>query len=1050
MKKVIDFFIRNEILVNLFIILIIVFGIYAAVNINSSLFPEQDPKFIVINAIYPGASPREMEEGVTLKIEDNLEGISGIDRVTSTSAENNSNIRVEMLPRADANEVLQEVKNAVDRIGSFPAGLERIVVFKEEMLNFTMKLALHGDVPLAVLKEMAQEIEDDLRDSEQISKLTLSGFTDEQIEIVVDENTMRAYGVTFTDIARAVGSQNLNITGGRIKGVEQEMLIRADNKNYYATEFYKITVKAFPDGREVRLSDIAEIRDTWSENTDRNYFNENRSVTITVNTNNEENILKAASFIRDYVKDFNKQTRGLELTIVEDATDTLRQRISLLQKNGLIGAVLVLIMLGLFLRLRMAFWVALGIPISFFGMFILAIAYGITINVLSLFGMILVIGILVDDGVIIGENIYQHYEKGKSRVQAAVDGTIEIMPSIFGAIITTCTAFAFFFFIQGMSGEFFSEVSFVVIASLVVSLIEVTLFLPSHLAHSKDLRKGFKPAKWKDYTSNLVFKFRNSFYKPILLFGLKYKLFYILIVLAVFIITVGALASGLIRTAFFPDIEQNSVSVTLEMPVGTSDKVTESNILQVQQAAWNLNGVYAEQRDDTTGIIQDVEIILGPAPYQARAIIYLLPSQQRDIRSFKVLTDLREETPSIPKATKLSFETRTPFGKPVSISLSSSDFNELRSAKRELRNALENMETLKDVIDNDRQDQPEVNIQLNEKGRLLGLTLQQVILQVRQGFFGDEIQRLQRGKDEVKVWVRYSESDRDDIEDLLNMRIRLPQGQSFPLKEIARIEERKGLISIHHLDGKREITVEADVASLEVSAPEQIQRIRNEVLPPILSKHRGVDVIFEGQVRETRKLTSSIQSVGPVILILLLSILIITFRSVGQAIALLLLIPFGVIGAIWGHLVHGLPLSVLSVMGFIALIGILFNDGLVFVNTLNNSLRQGKAFKQSLIDTGMSRFRPLLLTTVTTAAGLGPLIFEPGLQAQFLIPMAITVAYGLLVGSFLISTLLPILLDVVNHTKRMAIYVWTGRKPSPEEVERSAKQRKAESDENNK
>jgi len=1048
LKKVVRFFIRNEVLVNLFIVLIIVFGIQAGRNINSSLFPELDTQFIIVNAVFPGASPIEMEEGVTLKIEDNLEGISGIDRVTSTSSENTSNIRIELLPRADANEVLQEVKNAVDRISSFPAGLERVVVFKEEMLNFTMKLALHGDVSLAVLKATAQSVEDKLRNSEYISKIRLSGFTSEEIEIEVDETALRQYGLTFSDISRAVSSHNMNITGGKIRGNQKELLIRGDNKEYFAPEFYNIIVKATPDGQTVRLGDVAEIRDSWAENTDRIFFNDDRAVTITVNTTNEENILEAASFIRDYTQQFNERKSGIQLTIVEDATDVLNQRISLLKKNGLIGAGLVLIMLGLFLRLRMAFWVALGIPVSFLGMFILAIAYGITINVISLFGMILVIGILVDDGVIVGENIFQHYEKGKSRFRAAVDGTIEVMPSIFGAILTTCTAFAFFFFIDGQSGEFFSEVSFVVIASLVISLIEVTLFLPAHLAHSKDLKRENKPSKWKQYGSNLVFKMRDGFYKPVLIFALRNKLFYILIVLAVFVVTAGALATGFIRTAFFPEIEQNAVNVTLEMPAGTPDKVTEKNILKVKEAAARLNNKYREQRSDSASIIQDVEVILGPSSYQAVANIYLLPSQQREkLRSFKILSDLREETGAIPRATKLSFETRTPFGKPVSISLSASDFQELRSAKSELKESLRNMETLKDVVDNDREDQPEVNIRLKEKGRMLGLTLQQVIFQVRQGFFGDEIQRLQRGKDEVKVWLRYSENDRNEMEDLKDMRIRTAQGQSFPLEEIAELSERKSLISIHHLDGKREITVDADVASLQVSAPEQIQRIRNSVLPPVLAKHTGVDVVFEGQVRETRKLRNSMMAVGPVVLILLFSLLIITFRSVGQALALFVLIPFGIIGAIWGHLIHGLPMSVLSVMGFIALIGILFNDGLVFVNTFNNSLREGKPFYDSLIETGMSRFRPLLLTTLTTAAGLAPLILEESLQAQFLIPMAVTVAYGLLVGSFLISTLLPILLMVFNQTKVYMRYAWTGEKPSPEAVERATK--KTENDEEN-
>lgn len=1038
MKNIIAFFIKNEVLVNLAILLIVIFGVISATRLTSSFFPEQDTQFININAVFPGASPEEVEEGIVLKVEENLEGISGIDRFTSTSTENNATISVELLPSADPDEVLQEVKNAVDRISSFPPGMERIVVFKQEIVNFTAKIALSGQVPLADLKETAQDMEDNFRDHSEISKVELTGFTEEEIEIAVKENMLRAYELTFDDVASAVGQENISVTGGTIKGEAQETIIRADNKSYYSRRLEDIIIRAEPTGQIVRLKDVAVINDDWSENTDKLFFNDTLSVAITVNTTNEEDILNAAQFIRKHVSEFNEENNVIEATIIEDGTDNLRERISLLEKNGILGAVLVLFILGFFLRLRMAFWVAIGIPVSFLGMIILANFYGLTINVLSLFGMILVVGILVDDGVIVGENIYQKYEQGLKPHKAAIKGTQEVLPSVTSAILTTSIAFALFFFIEGQLGEFFSDVSFVVIGSLLVSLIEVIFFLPSHLAHSRDLQSDYKPAKWKEALSNLMFVFRDRFYKPVLNFVLQYKLFYFLIIVALIIVTFAAIGSGIIRTAFFPNIEQNSINVTLEMPAGTAENITENKLRRIQQAAITLNKKYKEEYGNSN-VIEDIELVLGPGTNEGRANIYLVAADRREIRSFAIASDLREEVGPIPKANKLSYETQTPFGKPVVVSLSASDFQELRAAKEALRSEMEQMETLKDVIDTDREDQPEVDINLNSKGKLLGLDLVQVISQVRNGFFGEEVQRLQRGINEVKVWVRYDLEDRNNIEDLKNMRIRTPQGDEFPLEAIADIETKKGLIAINHLNGDREIRVEADLASLEVSAPEQIQRINNTILPEILAQYPGVDASFEGQFRETRKLSSSIASVGPIVLILMLAMLVITFKSFSQSFALISLIPFGIIGAIWGHYIHDLPLSLLSVMGFIALIGILFNDGLVFINTLNQELKEGKNYRDALVDTAMSRFRPLVLTTITTAAGLAPLIMEDSFQAQFLIPMAVTVAYGLIIGSFLISTLLPILLIMYNRFKIYSKWLWEGEKPPPEKVERSVK-----------
>lgn len=1044
MRRIIAYFIRNSVLINLTILLIMVFGYFSVRNLTSSFFPKQDTKFILIEAVYPGASPEEVEEGITLKIEENLQGVSGIDRVTSTSAENTATIQVELLSTADADIVLQDVKNAVDQISSFPQGLERVVVYKQEILNFTAKMALSGNVPLQDLKEKAQQVEDDLRASEEISKITLTGYTPQEIEVAARENLLRSYGLSFDDLASAVRAANIEVTGGTIKGAEKDVIIRVDNKEYYARQLEDIVVKGLPDGRLVRLRDVAKVKDKFEESTDRAFFNGEPAILLTINTLNEEDILQAAAFVRNYIEKFNARNEQVKAILVDDATVSLRERIGLLEKNGLIGAILVVALLGMFLRIRLALWVALGIPISFLGMIILANLAGITINVLSLFGMILVIGILVDDGIVVGENIFQHYEDGESPHQAAVNGTLEVLPSIVSALTTTSIGFAFFFFIEGQLGEYFSDVSFVVISALAVSLVEVMLFLPAHLAHSKDLDRNYKPNALKEKVANVMFWVRDKGYRPLLGFILKYKIFYFLVVLSVFILTVGAVRSKVVRTVFFPDIESNSVTVTLELPAGTNDTITENTIQRVARAARALNQDYRQQLqqlEDTEAknVIEDVELQVGPSRNTATAIVYLTPAENRTIRSFKIASDLREKVGPIPGARKLAYETSTAFGKPISISLSSSDYQELQRASEELKAELRKMETVKDVVDNFRESQPELGISLNEQAKLLGLNPLQVISQVRSGFFGQEAQRLQRGDDEVKVWIRYDRQDRSNREQLREMRIRTPDGRSLPLEQLVTIEEQQGPIAINHRDVRREIRVDADVASLEVSSVDVIGNITANILPTILDQHPSVDYTLEGQVRETGKLGKSAALVGPPILILMLAMLIFTFRSYTQAVSLILMLPFGLIGAIWGHYIHELPVSVLSILGFVALIGILLNDGLVFTNTLNDKLRTGMTYEKAMVETGLSRFRPLVLTTITTAAGLGPLIFETSFQAQFLIPMAATVAYGLVFGSFFVATLLPVFLFATNRAKVYAIYLWTGTKPTPEEVERAVK-----------
>lgn len=1041
MKKIIQYFTKHVILVNLGILLFILFGLIAASSLTSTFFPQQDVQFIIVEAVYPGASPIEVEEGVVLKIEESLEGTKGVDRVTSVSQENFATVTVELLPNRDPNVVLQEVKNSVDRISSFPTDLERVVVFKQEPVNQVGQIALTGNVTPTTLKSTVDAFEDVLLAYNGLSQLQLRGFTDPEIQIGVKEDDLRSYDLTFEDISRAVAASNIRTSGGIVRGERTEFTIRVDERNYYAKGFNDIVVKSLPNGTIVRLSDVATIEDTFSENTNKGELDGIPAVFIQVTTTNEEDILAASSFIKEYIQEFNSQNNTVKAVLVDDSTINLVERIELLRDNGLLGVLLVFILLGLFLRIRLAFWVALGIPISFFGMFVLAAFYGITINVISLFGMIVVIGILVDDGIVVGENIYQKYEQGMHPLKAAVEGTMEVVPSVTSAILTTCIAFSFFFFVDGQLGDFFSDIAFVVSAALLVSLIEVFLFLPAHLAHSKDLHQTEEKRQKgiQVWIEKKLFYVRDHMYIPFLKFSLHNKTLVILCSLSLLIISIGAISGGYVQTTFFPNIEQNAVTATLEMPQGTSEIVTKNKVDQIVAGALRLNERYKTQKDDTVGYIRNIVANIGPGSNRASVSFFLTPSEFREVRSFDISLEIKEEVGAIPDATLLSFISANPFGKPVSVSLASNNFEELRSAKEMLIQEMQNLDVLRDITDTDNEDQPEVKVTLKDRAYALGFTNREVIGQVRNAFFGNEIQRLQRGTTEVKVWSRYILEDRRDIGQLLTMRIRSADGGSYPLGELANVEFTNGLVSINHRDGKREIRVEAELANLDVSGTDALSKVENIALPKVLAAHPTVTYQFEGQVRETKKAAGSAQTALPVILILLYAIVTFTFRSFSQALVLYLIIPFGIVGVALGHYIHGFQISLLSFLGFVALIGILVNDGLVFINAYNDLVRKGTDVIEALVETGRSRFRPILLTTGTTTAGLAPLIFEKSFQAQFLIPMAITIAYGLLIGTFLLLTLLPAFLLLSNSTrrnfKRLKHWIWEGEKIEIERIE---------------
>ncbi|RZN78573.1 MAG: efflux RND transporter permease subunit, partial [Winogradskyella sp.] len=674
------------------------------------------------------------------------------------------------------------------------------------------------------------------------------------------------------------------------------------------------------------------------------------------------------------------------------------------------------------------------------------------------------IGILVDDGIVIAENIYQQYEKGKSPEQAAIDGVMEVLPAIISAILTTILAFGVFLFLDGRIGEFFGEVSVVVMLTLLVSLVEALIILPAHLAHSKALRaqnpkqrtgiagffqNAFSKLRYINTFGDSIMRWlRDNLYSPTLRFALKHQFLTISFFVVFAILTKASVQGGIVRVAFFPQIASDRVAINLNMPNGTNEKVTDSIISFIEEKAIEvtkeINNEYLGENSEKY-LVENMIKTIGPGSAAARLEINLLPGEERsnEITTRLVTNRLQERVGPILGVESLVYGGGGNFGgSPVAVSLLGNNITELKAVKTELKQSLENNILLKDVTDNDPAGIKEIRIKLKESAYALGLDLRTIMGQVRSAFFGAQAQRFQRGQDEIRVWVRYNREDRSSINNLDDMRIITPLGNRIPLKEIASYTIERGDVAINHLEGRREIQVSADIKDpKKTSSTDVMAEIRDEIMPEILSKYPTVTPFYEGQNRERLKLTNSLAPVGITVLLLIYIVIAFTFRSYSQPLILLLIIPLSLPAVAWGHWIHDFPLNILSLLGIIALIGIMVNDGLVLIGKFNSNLREGLSFDDALYEAGRSRFRAIFLTSITTVAGLAPLIFEESRQAQFLIPMAVSIAYGIGFATVLTLIVLPIFLSFSNAIKKNAKWLYTNREVSKEEVERAIKEK---------
>ncbi len=1045
MKKILAQFVKYPFYGKMVILVLLLLGYISVRNMRKATFPLVESKTITVSVSYPGATPKEMDEGVTALVENSIRGISGIKEFSSTSTEGSAAITITALNGYDMDELLSDVKNSVDGISNFPADAERPIVSKSRAKDMAMFVALSAKTGNVLdLNTMANHIEDDLLATGKISQISIFGVPSNlELAIELNETQMRRYDLTFTEIQSAIASNNLDMSGGTIRNKREQIKVISRNKSIDPEDIKKIVIKADVNGQIIRIGDVASVKLQVPEDPSNGYVEKKPSVTFLIQKLITEDLEDISDIVNDYINDFNTKQDDYKLTVRMDFLTLINSQLSILINNGILGIVLVVLVLSLLLDLRLSLWVAWGIPAAFLGMFIVAASSGVTINLISLFGMILIIGILVDDGIVIGENIFTHFEMGKSPRRAAIEGTLEVLPAVFTSVITTMIAFMPLFFIEG-NMEVMYEMAFVVVTCLAFSLLESIFVLPGHLANPKVLKPKNEHSAYGKLRSTIdkyIFGFRRKVYDPLLDWVLTHKGVALSIVTGMFILTIGLVGGGKIAFTFFPPAPSDMFTIDLALKPGVNEEITKQKLFDIEDAAWEVNRELMEQNGDTMSYIKSMGTSMGSAfdgtetgTNAGRIRVFLNPLEKTVVSDEIIKKAIAEKIGTIPAAYKFAVGASNRFGAPVSISLLGYDSDDLEAAKSELESELSKMPALFNITNNSQIGSQELRIKLKPEAYALGLTTSSLMSEVRQGYYGALAQRIQEGRDEIWVYVRYSRENRENIGQLENMLIHTNKG-NFPLGRIAEISTARSLSTINHYNGKREIRVDAYQKDQTQSVPDIINYVESDILPTIKENHPNISFVHQGQQKDTQEQFGSMVLYFGLAFLIIILVIMIYFKSFKQGLLIILMIPLGVVGAIWGHGIHGQPISMMSLWGMVALSGVIINDAIVFMAKYNQNLEKGMKIIPSIKDAGKSRFRAIFLTTITTTAGLMPLILENSQDARMLIPMAISLSYGILFGTFFILVILPVLILLNNK-----ITVWTKSLRSdtpiiPEEVE---------------
>ncbi|MEG3758871.1 efflux RND transporter permease subunit [Pseudoalteromonas carrageenovora] len=1013
----IAWFTKNHVAANLLLVTLLLSGLFSlSSKIPLEVFPSFETDMISVNVTLRGSTPEDVEQGVTIRIEEAVQDLEGIKQIFSRSSEGSGSVTIEVESGYDPRELLADIKSRVDAINTFPADAEKPIVALAERIREVIAVTVSSDYGEKETREYAETVRDQILRLPNVTQVELSGVRDYEIAVEVSQDTLRQYDLSLAEISSAIANSSSDISAGNLKTEGGDVLISSKGQAYRKDEFASIVVKNQTDGTIIRLGDIASIKDDFEETPVRTRFNGKQAAFIDVYRIGPQSAITVADDVKNYIKKQQSSLpQGFELSYWDDDSELVKSRISTLTTNALQGGILVLALLTLFLRPAIAFWVFIGIPVSFMGAFIAMPIFGVTLNIMSLFGFILVLGIVVDDAIVTGENVYTHLKTAKSGEQAAILGTQEVATPVTFGVLTTVAAFLPLAFIEGARGALFAQIPVVVIPVLLFSLIESKFVLPAHLKYIKLRHEKGNPSKLDALQQRFADGFENAilkYYQPTLNLALRHKVTSVSLFVGVFFIILTMITSGWTKFVFFPRIPSETVRVNLTLPTGTPFEVTNKYVIDMSQKAQQLQDKY---RDPDTGESVILNILAttggrGGVSNSGSVRFEITPAEQRksDIGSRELASEWRDLIGVIPGAESLTF--RAEIGRssdPIDVQLSGTSLTILQDVADHIKTRLATYPTVFDIADSMSDGKEELRIELTQQGLALGLNRVNVAGQVRNSFFGSQVQRIQRGRDDVRVMVRLPIDERRSVADLQNILINTPAGGSVPLSHVATLTAGQSPSTINRIDRYRTLNVTADIEKSNTNMT-ILQADLSEYLDGLMQQYPGVDYKLEGEAKEQRESFGSLAWALIFVFFIIYALLAIPLKSYMQPLIVMSVIPFGMIGAVVGHWIMGMDLTIMSLLGMLALIGVVVNDSLVLVDFINKKRSEGGRIIDAVKLAGAARFRPVMLTSLTTFIGLMPLLFEKATQAQFLIPMAVSLGFGIIFATFITLLLVPI------------------------------------------
>ncbi|MEO1082146.1 MAG: efflux RND transporter permease subunit [Pseudomonadota bacterium] len=1015
---------QNPVAANLLLLIVVLAGLAAIQTLDKEVFPTFPSETFTVTVPYPGSSPEEVERGIILRVEEAIRDIIGIKEIRSEARESVGIVTVQMEPGSDLTKAVNLAKVRVDGIDSFPEDAEKPIVEEVESATRAISVSLFGDIEQRKLKELSEQVREEILALGNISEVALNGEQEYEISIELSDEKLRRYGLSFDDVVRAVQLSSRDLPGGQMRTDGGAITLRSTSQAYKGNEFEQLTLISRSDGTRIRVGDVATVRDGFEEQPVLSTVNGKPALTFNIERVGDQNVLEITSLIRDYVEQKQQQLpEGVSITTWNDASRVLRGRIDLMLRNAAQGGVLVVIALAVFLDLSLAFWVVLGLPFAVLGCLAMLeiFSFPVSINILSVFGFILVLGLLVDDAIVTAESAYARLERDRDGVRSVVGGVKRVTTAtVFGAL-TTAVAFGPSLYLTEGFARILSQLGYVVILCVIFSLIETKLVLPAHLRHIKVPREGDE-LSWirraQQRVANGLIAFARGPYRRLLNRAVEFRYTTVSIFLAGLIVCLTLIPSGLLRVVFFPDVPSDNLTIVLDMPQGTPWQLTHDYARRIEVAAREMNERFREVDGQGRDVIRTLQVI-SETDTQARVQIELLVSEERDITSVQLGDWLREALGPLNGVRSFRIDAAAgPGGTPIDIQLKGRDLIQLRQAASELKLRLAEIDGVLDIRDTFNAGGRELNISVTPEGEALGLSDGELARQVRQAFFGAEVQRVQRGRDEVRVYVRLPAEERSRLESLHSLWISLADGRRVPFSVVGNAREQSGLSVINRIDLTRVVNVQADINKSLTSSAAVTEVVEATMLPDILTRHPLVRYSVSGEVEEQRD-TSQGLTIGLVlVLVLIYAALAIPLKSYLEPLLIMAVIPFGVTGALLGHLIIGMEVSILSAIGIIGLIGVVVNDSLVMVDFINHYIDEGHEWKEAVLEAGPSRFRAVLLTSLTTFIGLLPIQLETSIQAQFVKPMATSVAFGIFFSTAVTLFLVPTLYYVAQDLRR--------------------------------